>query len=102
MGIEGEGRWPSHGPNNPSSLEFGQRFADSLQTAIKANIMWGPLPEEEMPWTQFKVSPMTVRLKPNGAANIIMDLSWPHEGALGDGKAISVNADCRHVGLGKL
>ena len=54
--------------------------------------MWGTLTEKEMPWTQFKVSPMTVRLKPNGAARIIMDLSWPHERALGDGKAISVNA----------
>ena len=54
--------------------------------------MWGPLSKEEMPWTDFKVSPMTVRLKPNGAAMIIMNLSWPHEGVLGDGKAISVNA----------
>ena len=92
LGIEGDGRWPSHGPNNSSALEFGQRLADSLQSAIKADIMWGPLTEEEMPWTQFKVSPMTIRLKPNGAARIIMDLSWPHDGELGEGKAISVNA----------
>ena len=92
LGIEGEGRWPSNGPNNNSALEFGQRLADSLQSAIKAEIMWGPLSKEEMPWTDFKVSPMTVCLKPNGAAMIIMNLSWPHEGVLGDGKAISVNA----------
>ena len=82
-GIEGEGRWPSHGPNNSSALEICQRLADSLQSAIKADIMWGPLTEEEMPWTQFKVSPMRIRIKPNGAAKIIMDLSWPHDGELG-------------------
>ena len=35
---------------------------------------------------------MTVHRKPNGAARIIMNLSWPHERALGNGKAISVNA----------
>ena len=91
LGIEGEGRWASHGPNNPSALEFGARLADSLQSAIKAGIMWGPLTLEEMPWEAFKVSPMTVRLKPNGAARIIMNLSWPHEGKLGDGIPISVN-----------
>ena len=92
LGIEGEGRWASHGPNNPSALQFGARLADSLQSAIKAGIMWGPLTLEEMPWKAFKVSPLTVRLKPNGAARIIMNLSWPHEGKLGDGKPISVNA----------
>ena len=55
--IEGEGRWPSHGHNNPSALEYCQRLADGLQSAIKADIMWGPLTEEEMPWSEFKVSP---------------------------------------------
>ena len=91
LGIEGEGRWASHGPNNPSALEFGARLADSLQTAIKEGFMWGPLTPEEMPWESYKVSPMTVRLKPNGAARIIMNLSWPHDGKLGDGRPISVN-----------
>ena len=43
MGIEGEGRWPSHRPNNASALEYGHRLADSLQSAIKADIMWRPL-----------------------------------------------------------
>ena len=91
LGVEGEGRWASRGPNNPSTLEFGARLADSLQSAIKDGFMWGPLTEEEMPWESFKVSPMTVRLKPNGAARIIVNLSWPHEGKLGDGRPISVN-----------
>ena len=91
LGVKGEGRWSSRGRNNPSTLEFGARLADSLQSAIKDGFMWGPLTEEEMPWEAFKVSPMTVRLKPNGAARIIVNLSWPHEGRLGDGRPISVN-----------
>ena len=89
--VKGEGRWSSRGRNNPSTLEYGARLADSLQSAIKDGFMWGPLTEEEMPWEAFKVSPMTVRLKPNGAARIIVNLSWPHEGRLGEGKPISVN-----------
>jgi hypothetical protein len=59
---------------------------------IKADIMWEPLTEEEMPWIEFKVSTMTIRIKPNGATRISMNLLWPHEGTLGDGKPISVNA----------
>ena len=91
LGIIGEGRWPSHGPNNPSAYEFGASLADSMQSAIKQGIMWGPFTEAEMPWEEFKVSPMNVHL--NGAARIIMNLSWPHDGKLGDGTVISVNAD---------
>ena len=30
LGNEGEGRWPSEGPNNDSVYEFGARVADSI------------------------------------------------------------------------
>ena len=57
--------------------------------------MYGPLKREELPW-EPKVSPMTVRLKPNGNARIIMDLSAPHGPRLGDGEACSPN-----IGMGE-
>ena len=40
-GIEGEGRWPSEGPNNESVYDLGSRVADSLQTALRDGIMYG-------------------------------------------------------------
>ena len=83
LGIEGEGRWPSEGPNNESVYAYGSRVADSLQTALRDGIMYGPLWREEMPWEVFKCSPMAVRLKQNGRARIIMDLSYPHGETLG-------------------
>ena len=43
LGIEGEGRWPSEGPNNESVYDYGSRVADSLQTAVRDGIMHGPL-----------------------------------------------------------
>ena len=85
LGIEGEGKWPSEGPKDDSEYEFGARVADSLQTALKDGIIYGPLTREELPWSEFKFSPITVRLKPNGRARIIMDLSYPHGGKLGKG-----------------
>ena len=91
IGVDAEGRWPSTGPNSSTVYEFGSRVADSLQTAVKDGIMYGPMHRDEIPWTDFKVSPMTVRLKPNGAARIIMNLSFPHEPQLGSGEACSPN-----------
>ena len=70
--------------------EFGARVADALQTGVKEGIMYGPLKREELPWVP-KVSPMTVRLKPNGNARIIMYLSAPHGPKLGQGEACSPN-----------
>ena len=83
LGIEGEGTWPSEGPNNDSVYEYGSREADSLQTALKDGIMYGPMGREELPWPDFICSPITVRLKHNGRARIIMDLSHPHKGETG-------------------
>ena len=91
LGISGEGRWPSEGDNNKSVYEFGSRVADSLQTALKEGIMFGPFERHQLPWEVFKCSPMTVRLKPNGAARIIMDLSYPHDVRLGEGMVCSPN-----------
>ena len=49
LGIEGEGRWPSEGPNNSSIYEFGDRVADSLRTAVRQGIIYGPLKSENFP-----------------------------------------------------
>ena len=65
------------------------RVADSPQTAVKDGIMYGPLRVDQIPWEDYKVSPMSVRLKPNGAARIIMNLSFPHDPVLGGGEACS-------------
>ena len=56
--------------------------------------MCGPLTKEEVDciWPKgVTVSPMMVRLKPNGSARIIMDMSWPRKIYLGEGKACSPN-----------
>jgi hypothetical protein len=91
LGIAGEGRWPSEGENNECVYEYGSTLADSLQSALKDGIMFGPCERHQLPWEVFKCSPMTVRLKPNGAACIIMDLSYPHDMRLGKGMACSPN-----------
>ena len=94
LGVEGEGRMPSMGQNNATCYQFGSRVADSLQAGINDGHLCGPLTREEVDniWPEgVKVSPMMVRLKPNGSARIIMDMSWPRKIYLGEGKACSPN-----------
>ena len=46
LGIEGEGRLPSHGQNNHTCYDFGRRVPDSLQTAIEEGYLCGPPTKE--------------------------------------------------------
>ena len=64
--------------NSKSALVYGERVADSLQDWIKEGIAFGPLLPEEMPWTDYSVNPILVRLKPNGKARIIVNMSSPY------------------------
>ena len=71
LGVESNGRWPSAGSNSSSAYEFGERVADSLQQGIRDGYLFGPFTASECYalWPQgFKVSPIMVRLKPNGSA----------------------------------
>ena len=51
------------------------------------------LPKEELPFSDFSVSPLTTRVKPNGRIMQILDLSYPHikKVELGMGIPVSVN-----------
>ena len=94
LGVVGEGRWPSFEPNSKSIMEYGDRVADSLQTGILDGYIAGPFTKQEVEeiWPEgYKVSPIMVRLKPNGQARIIVDLSAPHGIELGQGEACSPN-----------
>jgi hypothetical protein len=47
LGVKGEACWPSRGPNNDSSLLYGARLTASLQTAVKAGLMYGPFQKKD-------------------------------------------------------
>ena len=93
IGCRAEGRWATSCPNDASAYEYGIRVADALQSWIKEGICMGPLKKHEIPWKDVSVSPITVRLKPNGKARLIINLSAPHQDDLdlGCGLPLSVN-----------
>ena len=84
LGTRGSARLPSAPKNKgklsnyDSAYEHGALMGDSLASWVKQGLVWGPMTKEELPWTDPKVSPMSVEIKPSGAARIIVDLSSPH------------------------
>ena len=91
LGCEGTGRLPSRVGNSPTVAANGSKVADTLQGWLKSKIIAGPFKESEMPFEEFKVSPMSVRPKPGGKIRLIMDLSAPHGVELGSPEPNSVN-----------
>ena len=78
LGCVGTGRLPSRVRNSVSVQENGSKVADQLQDWVKSGIVAGPFTDEEMPFPEFKVNPMSVAPKPGGKIRIILDLSAPH------------------------
>ena len=75
IGCTGRARLPTVCTNASSALEYGDRVADGLAEMIEKGLIVGPLDEEEIPWKDITVSAIMVRLKPNGKARIIVNLS---------------------------
>ena len=88
IGCSGRGRLATTTPNAKSAYLYGDRVADSLAEWINDGIVVGPLDEEEIPFHDITTSSILVRLKPNGKARIIVNLSAP-ENDIGPG---SVNS----------
>ena len=82
LGCRGPGRLQTIQGNSPTAYEYGVRLADSLQGWLDDDLACGPLTKEEveetLDWSQVSINPMSVRLKPNGKARIIVDMSAPH------------------------
>ena len=79
IGCRGDGRLPTERQNSHSAMEFGVRVADSLQRWIEDGLCFGPVSRDELPWEEFTVNPITVKLKPNGKARICINMSAPYK-----------------------
>ena len=78
IGCRGRGRIPTVGENSESAFEYGDRVTDALREWVESELVVGPLRREEIP-AGVSVSPIMVRLKPNGKARIILNFSHPYD-----------------------
>ena len=93
IGCVGRARLPTFCSNATSTFLYGDRVADGLAEMIASGLVVGPLDEEEIPWEDITVSAKMVKLKPNGKARIIVNLSKPDNetGPTGVNEGISVD-----------
>lgn len=77
LGTRGEYLCPSTSSNAPSALEFGDRVTDSIVEGIKGGIMIGPIDKDDFPFKEegVKVNGVMVKLKDNGDARVILNMS---------------------------
>ena len=76
IGCRGRAREPTFSGNAPSAVEAGAQVTDALAEWVQQGIVAGPFPPERRP-KNAKVNGIMCRMKPNGTARIIVNLSAP-------------------------
>jgi hypothetical protein len=88
IGCKGEARNPTICGNASSAYDCGAQVTDAVADWIHQGIAAGPFDPKDRP-IDAKVSGVMCRMKPNGTARIIQNLSAPKGNSVNDG----INAD---------
>ena len=83
LGVADECQIPSTSNNAVSAFEHGEEVTDALFDWLVSGYVMGPMDKAEIPFDKVKKSGLMCKIKPNGKARIIVNLS--------KGKPVSVN-----------
>ena len=75
LGVAHSYRVESHSTNAPSAYDFGDRVSDSLCKMMQEGYIMGPFDEDDIPFEANRFSGLMVKLKPDGSARLILNLS---------------------------
>jgi len=84
IGCYGRCRWPTVSTNAPSAFEFGEQVTDAIAGWVDSGFAVGPFPVELRP-PGVKVNGIMCRVKPNGSARVILNLSAPKGASVNEG-----------------
>ena len=76
---------PSDSTNAPSSYEFGQQVTDAVCQMVEEKYVMGPFHEDNLPFSENRFSGMMAKIKPNGTARTILNMSKGSPQAINDG-----------------
>ena len=85
LGTRGEYLCPSTATNAPTAYQYGDRVTDQIVDGIRKKIMIGPMSESEIPFESIKVNGIMVKLKDDGVARIILNMSRGDPFCVNDG-----------------
>ena len=75
LGVAEEFRKPSTATNAPSAIEAGYEVTDAVLGWLKDGYAMGPFEKNEIPFKEFKISGLMAKIKPNGKARVINNMS---------------------------
>ena len=96
IGTRGEFLCPSYSSNAPSAYEYGNRVTDCIVQGIKDGIMIGPMDKKDIPFPKdvgVKINGIMVKLKENGSARVILNMSLGNPFCVNDGMTNEVRFD---------
>ena len=75
IGVAKEHLVPSRSSNAPSAYDNGHKVSDALCKMMQEGFIMGPFSEGELPFDKTRISGLMVKLKPDGSARMILNLS---------------------------
>ena len=84
IGCRGRFRWPTISKNAPSAFECGEQVSDAIAGWVLSGFAVGPLDPALRP-PGVKINGIMCRIKPNGSARVILNLSSPSGAAVNEG-----------------
>ena len=83
IGFRGSLRAQSGTANNTSALIHADAVSQAIRLEVERGHTCGPF--RHIPLAPFKINPLSARLKPDGSARLILDLSQPSGESVNDG-----------------
>ena len=78
VGARVNGRTAYVGENYNTAIQYGHLLTDGLCDWLSKGLALGLYSQDNIPFANYRVSPMSVVPKPSGAGRIYFDLSSPH------------------------
>ena len=85
LGVSSEFRKSSTATNAPSAIEVGLQVTDAVLGWLNDGYAIGPFEKEEVPFKEYKVSGLMAKIKPNGKARVINNMSRGYPNSVNEG-----------------
>ena len=85
LGVAEEFRVASTANNAPSAMEAGYQVTDAVVGWLRDGYAMGPFEKEEVPFEDFKISGLMAKIKPNGKARVINNMSRGKPNSVNEG-----------------
>ena len=85
LGVKQEFRVPSNASNAPTAIDAGYEVTDAVLGWLRDGYAMGPFEKEEVPFKSYKISGLMAKIKPNGKARVINNMSGGRPNAVNGG-----------------